>query len=1375
MKKILGLDLGTTSIGWAYVKEAENKNEKSEIVDIGVRVNPLSTDEKQDFEKGRPLSLNAERTRMRGARRNLQRFKLRRNNLINILTKNHIINKDTILTESGKNTTHKTLKQRAKSVKEKINLDDFARVLLMINKKRGYKSNRKAKGDEDGSLIDGMQIAERLYEDKITPGQYCYDILKSGKKTLPDFYRSDLQNEFDKIWNFQKVFHSQLLDDELLSAISGQGLINTRNRIFAIKNTSTVDTKGTRKEKLLDSYRLRSEAINKKLSAEEVASVVSDINGKIKSSSGYLGAISDRSKELFFNKVTVGEFLYEKLKNDSHYSLKNKVFYRQDYLDEFESIWETQKQFHPQLTEDLKIEVRDIIIFYQRKLKSQKGLLSFCSFESKNIEVVIDGKKKLKTRGMKVIPKSSPLFQEFNIWSNINNIELRQRKGDKQEFELNDEQKQSLYEELNLKGNLKGDNIFKLFKLDKDDWDINYSEIQGNRTNKILFETFIKILDDEGYVIDMKKESANKIKTAVSEILTDLGIDSSILEFDPLLDGKALENQSSYKLWHLLYSYEGDNSKTGHEGLAKKLMNDFGFKAEHVPYILNINFEDDYGSLSAKAIRKILPYLRENNKYSEACALAGYNHSSSITKEENKERELKDRLTLLEKNCLRNPVVEKILNQMVNVVNAIIDDSGMGKPDEIRIELARELKKSTKERKLMTEGINKAKNRHEQIKKLLNAQPFNIMNPSRNDIIRYKLWEELKENGYKTLYTNEYIPPFKVFSKDIDVEHIIPQALLFDDSFSNKTLEFRNINIDKGNKTAYDYLEQKFDETGFNEYKQRVDKYYKDGYITKAKYQKLLKKSSEIGDGFIERDLRESQYIAKKAKEMMLEICRTVVSTSGSITDRLRQDWGLINVMKELNLPKYRLAEMTTKEERRGGRIIEQIKNWTKRNDHRHHAMDALTVAFTKHSHIQYLNHLNARSDEKNQNHSVIHAIENKETEKSENGKRIFVSPMPEFREEAKKHLKRILVSHKAKNKVLTRNRNITKKNGGKFEQVSFTPRGQLHKETIYSRSNHYVTKLQKINSVFDENIINKVANKAYREALMKRFKEYDNDPKKAFSGKNSVGKNPVICHNGKHIPKEVKIVSLEHQYTIRKEITPDIKIDKIVDVKIRNIVRNRVKEFNGKQKEALSNLEKNPLWLNEKNGIKIKRVTITGVRNAEPIHTKKDHHGIEILDKNNFKQPVDFVSTGNNHHVAIYRDKDGNMHEEVVSFYEAVTRKNAGVPIIQKNHPLGYEFLFTLKQNEMFVFPSDDFNPSEINLKDEQKRNLISNHLFRVQKLSGTSIDYWFRHHLETTLNNDIKLKNKTYIIIASLKNLGGVIKVRLNHLGKIVAVGEY
>lgn len=136
MKRILGLDLGTNSIGWALVNEAENTNEQSEIIKLGVRVNPLTVDEKTDFEKGRPLSVNADRTLKRGARRNLQRFKLRRKNLIEILLKSKIIFDDTFFTEIGKNTTHQTLGLRAKAANEKIELLDFAKVLLAINKKK---------------------------------------------------------------------------------------------------------------------------------------------------------------------------------------------------------------------------------------------------------------------------------------------------------------------------------------------------------------------------------------------------------------------------------------------------------------------------------------------------------------------------------------------------------------------------------------------------------------------------------------------------------------------------------------------------------------------------------------------------------------------------------------------------------------------------------------------------------------------------------------------------------------------------------------------------------------------------------------------------------------------------------------------------------------------------------------------------------------------------------------------------------------------------------------------------------------------------------------------------------------------------------------
>ena len=72
----------------------------------------------------------------------------------------------------------------------------------------------------------------------------------------------------------------------------------------------------------------------------------------------------------------------------------------------------------------------------------------------------------------------------------------------------------------------------------------------------------------------------------------------------------------------------------------------------------------------------------------------------------------------------------------------------------------------------------------------------------------------------------------------------------------------------------------------------------------------------DIPEGFIERDLRNTQYISKKARHMLLEVFRTVVPTTGSITDRLREDWGLVNMMKELNLPEYRALGLTEFEDR---------------------------------------------------------------------------------------------------------------------------------------------------------------------------------------------------------------------------------------------------------------------------------------------------------------------------------------------------------------------------------------------------------------------------------------------------------------------------
>ena len=1367
MTKILGLDLGTNSIGWAVVNEAEKTDEQSSIVRLGVRVNPLTTDEISNFEKGKSITTNADRTLKRSMRRNLQRYKLRRENLIEVLKQHNFISDDTILSENGNRTTFETYRLRAKAASEEISLEQFARVLLMINKKRGYKSSRKVKSTDEGQAVDSIDVAKILYNDNLTPGQYALQLLERKQKKIPDFYRSDLQSEINKILDCQKQFYPEIITDDFKEQLTGKNGTQTWKlcRDFLKVEGIKRETKGA--EQKLEDYRWRVKALSQKIDLEQIAVVLQAINGQIANASGYLGNISDRSKVLRLNHWTVGQYQMQQLDANPNCSLKNQVFYRQDYMDEFEAIWETQAKFHKELTNDLKEEIRDVVIFYQRKLKSQKGLISYCELESHQVEYDENGKKKTRTIGQKVCPRSSPLFQEFRIWQRLNDIIVDKRP-------LTEEEKQELFNELTTKEKLSKAEIIKILFGNRKDADINFKEIDGNRTLAKIYNVF------DIFKVDRKE-----------------------YEFDSAIEGKDFEKQKIYQLWHLLYSFEGEDNE-----LIQKLTQKFGFDSDCAKALANLTFESQYGNLSAKALRKILPHLKDGLNYSTACEYAGYRHSkSSLTKEEIDNKELKDSLNLLPKNSLRNPVVEKILNQMVNVVNGIIAE--YGKPDEIRIELARELKKSQTEREDMAKSMARTTKQHEKYVKEL-QEDFGLKHVSRNDIIRYKLYLELEKNGFKTLYSNTYIPKEKLFSKEFDIEHIIPQASLFDDSFSNKTLEARQINLDKGKMTALDFVANRYGENGVAEYKNRIDSMLAQDAISKTKHDKLLMKEANIPSGFINRDLRDSQYIAKKAKQMLESIVKYVVTTTGSVTDRLREDWQLVNVMQELNWDKYDKLGLTEIEEDtdyNGNKYkIRKIRDWTKRNDHRHHAMDALTIAFTKRSFIQYLNNLNARIEKtsdvyvdlenvefmdlpKEQRAGAVFAIERTQLYRDDKGKLRFNPPMPldKFRAEAKRQLENILISIKAKNKVVTRNTNVFKTKSGKKQVVQLTPRGQLHNESIYGSYKKVVVNVEKVNASFDTAKIATVASPRYREALLARLASCGNEPKKAFTGKNALEKNPLWLnelHTDK-VPEKVKTVTYEVAFTIRKPISPDLNIDKVVDSHIKTILEDRLKEYGGDAKQAFSNLEENPIWLNKPKGIALKRVTISGVNNAEALHSKRDKDGNLCLSKDGLKQPVDFVSTSNNHHTAFYIDENGELHDEVVPFFEVVARVNNGWSPINKdlNSDKGWKFLFTMKQNEYFVFPNEEtgFNPHEIDLTDPTNYAAISPNLFRVQTMSKVKAenrfvrDYIFRHHLETTVSKNDALRNITYKQFKSVAFAKDIVKVRINHIGQIVAVGEY
>ena len=308
MKKILGLDLGTNSIGWAVVNEAESETEKSSIIKLGVRVNPLTVDEQTNFEKGKPITTNAVRTLKRSMRRNLQRYKLRRANLIEVLKENGIIDDETLLSENGNKTTFETYRLRAKAAAKEISMEEFARVLLMINKKRGYKSSRKAKSTEEGQLIDGMEIAKKLYEENLTPGQLSLQLLKSGKCYLPEFYRSDLQAEYERIWLSQKKYYPELLSDQLFDELIGKNKKQTWSicaGLFKIEGVKR-STKG--QDLKMENYQWRVDALTQQQGLEELMVVLQEVNGQISNASGYLGDISDRSKALYFNHQTVGQY-----------------------------------------------------------------------------------------------------------------------------------------------------------------------------------------------------------------------------------------------------------------------------------------------------------------------------------------------------------------------------------------------------------------------------------------------------------------------------------------------------------------------------------------------------------------------------------------------------------------------------------------------------------------------------------------------------------------------------------------------------------------------------------------------------------------------------------------------------------------------------------------------------------------------------------------------------------------------------------------------------------------------------------------------------------------------------------------------------------
>lgn len=868
MTKILGLDLGTNSIGWAIVDDTQN-----EILGIGSRIFPEGVKSETIGKGDKEESKNASRRNSRQIRRQLYRKRLRKIKLLRTLidlkmcplthSELDVWSKwDKTKGKAGRKAPNSKVYEewhkqnpyylRNKALNEDLSNFEMGRVLYHLIQRRGFLSNRKGKDDgaifkgkvgmigitETQKQIDGKTLGSFLSSIypkegepfKLITDENGHELRVRARYTLRDMY----VEEFEQIWNKQA---------EVLGLNDKNAL---KNKMQFLKGSLSSNRNKKKIQKIQNKYGVENVKI------EEL------IDGS--------------------NKKT----LYKITKTAN---VPLKIF--------------LGGEIHHDEDGNVKHKSQDSVLFWQRPLRSQKGLLAKCRFEPdyKNKE------GKFLQKGKTPCHLSHPIYEEFRAYQFINNIEY----GRKQKLDEN--QRLQVLELMNSKdSNFNFSEIPKKLKMQYEKW--NYGDDQkvpGNYTAKNLSSLFsAEIYDDE-------KDD----------------------------------------IWHCFHFFE-DN-----DNLIEKLKTDYNLAETDFDKVENINLKEGYSNVSLKAIKNILPYLKKGLQMSDATILGGvrntfgkhweyfadsheqlekeilkinwektnkdgeaiekikkyladpdnnfgfikddnnfiklYHHSQEI-----EEKQLKEKLDAVEN--LRNPIVQQGLNETRRLVNQLINE--YGKFDRIQVELGRDVKNSKKGRQEQTRRIydNTAKN--DEVRKLLTDYG---LKHDRNNIQKVLLYKEMQDKGVVTVcpYTNKSINISDVLGNEnkIQIEHIIPKSVSLDDGFANKTLCDAKFNGLKGNLTPYQFHLKNGDPKlwgGVGTWEDIEQRAYRILPYAKAKRftSKIKIDDADVKSSFIERQLNDMRYISKKTKEIMSQVCEDVRVLPGGLTAELRHLWGLNSILQ---------------------------------------------------------------------------------------------------------------------------------------------------------------------------------------------------------------------------------------------------------------------------------------------------------------------------------------------------------------------------------------------------------------------------------------------------------------------------------------------
>ncbi|MCL2659033.1 MAG: type II CRISPR RNA-guided endonuclease Cas9, partial [Acidobacteriaceae bacterium] len=540
--------------------------------------------------------------------------------------------------------------------------------------------------------------------------------------------------------------------------------------------------------------------------------------------------------------------------------------------------------------------------------------------------------------GKRRAPWASMAAQRFRMLQKINDLKYENIQTGESVL-LSPEQRQRLYEHLDREGSLKFTALRKFLDLKGTVFNLERGgdkEMPGNRTRKSMLKVFGE-------------------------------------HWNTLLPGK--QN-------HIIDQWRNSEAD---ELLQQEAQQHFGLDAEAAAMLAKEKPAADYCSLSLTAIAKLMPYMLDGKSYKAAEKLA-YPEFSRLSGMKALDRVPPVREAL---PALRNPAVERALTEVRKVVNAIVRSHA--KPYAIRIELARELKKSRDKRQ---RAVNNTRRREAERKAAIERILKEIGDPSpRRDLIEKALLFE--ECGGICPYTGKSMSFTSLVNDGIvQVEHIIPITRFPDNSFQNKTLCDGSFNRMKGNRTPYEVFEGSPEE--YEEMLNRVRAWPIKNFSKLNRFrvgEPGIREDNTL-EGFSARQLNDTCYTSRSAKKLLATLyggevvtaedgCpqQVVYATSGTVTAVLRRSWGLEAILRELVPPQPG--------EQRGKPRI----------DHRHHAIDAITIGATKQRMIQAMARDSARNIDPRTRPDIP-------------------APWKDFVDSIRPHIEQMLVSHRPEHKL---------------------------------------------------------------------------------------------------------------------------------------------------------------------------------------------------------------------------------------------------------------------------------------------------------------------------------------------------------------------